>query len=111
MAIRTFVNHTHKGATIERFGDDMGAISALASGRGVDAVLCAVSRAIWFHSAKTGAAIKFSHKPGEEIPGADTLSRVPLSEQHREKAHQYIRNNNLSQARVFPAYINYNKYM
>lgn len=111
LAVRTFVDSSCKGASVELIGDNMGAISALNSGRGTDAVLCAIARALWFHSAKTGATVKFTHKPGEEIPGADILSRACLSREHRLRAQTFIADNCLIEARIYPAYLNYNKYL
>lgn len=111
ISIRAFVNCSHKGRTIEIIGDNAGAISALSSGRATDPVLAAVARALWFHSAKFRTVLKFTHRNGNLIAGADALSRAPLSETERGRADDFIRNKSLRPVKTHNAYINYSNYL
>lgn len=111
VAIRAFVSKTYKGRTIELLGDNSGAISALATGRAIDSTLAAVSRALWFHCATRDIKIKFTHRPGVTIYGADALSRAPLGDTERGRADRFINDQGLQPVRVYPAFINYSKYL
>lgn len=111
VAVRAFVNSKHKGRTIELIGDNAGAISALTSGRAADPVLAAVSRALWFHCASKDIKIKFTHKNGSLLHGADALSRAPLGGSERVNADVFIAQQGLKPVHIYPAFINYSKYL
>lgn len=110
VAARAFISGTRKGQTCEIVGDNQGAINGLSSGRATDSVLAAVARALWYHAARTGVTIKFTHRPGESLVGADALSRAPISEAHRKIATDFVESRGLRPVKVFNAYINYSKF-
>lgn len=111
IAIRAFVGPRLTGRTVEVIGDNAGAISALATGRAVDTVLAAVSRALWFHCASEDIKVVFTHRAGTLIAGADALSRAPLGETERGRANSFISDKGLRPVKVYPAFINYAKYL
>lgn len=110
MAIRAFTNHSPPGTRIELIGDNEGAINGISSGRAADAILASVARALWFHAASRQLHVTFTHRPGHEIPGADILSRAAVSRADRARARDFIKTNQLSSVKVFPAYANFQKY-
>lgn len=111
VSVRAFVKDSFRGRTIELVGDNAGAISALASGRAADPVLAAVSRTLWFHCAARDVKIKFSHKKGTLLTGADALSRAPIGLAERRNADVFIADEGLTPVPTYPAFINYSKYM
>lgn len=76
VAVRTFVDDSCRGRTIEIVGDNAGALAALSSGRAVDGVLAAVNRAIWYHMSKIDARVVYTHRHGHQLIGADAMSRA-----------------------------------
>lgn len=110
IAIRTFTRDASPGTRIELLGDNEGAINGISSGRAADAVLASVSRALWFHAASRPLDVTFTHRPGEEIPGADILSRSALSRDYCARAREFVKSNALSRVKVFSAYANFQNY-
>lgn len=110
-AVRAFITPDHRGTLVEVIGDNAGAIAAISSGRAVDAVLASVARALWFHSAKLDVRLKFTHRPGIELYGADALSRAPMSQKFKLAAETFKRDNGLKTIRIYPAMCNYNKFI
>lgn len=111
ISVRVFVDHRFYGRSIELVGDNAGAISALSFGRATDPVLAAVARALWFHCGKNHIDVKFTHRNGSLITGADALSRAPLSETERGRADDFISANSLPPVNIHPALVNYSKYL
>lgn len=111
VSARAFVKESFRGRTVELVGDNAGAISALVSGRAADPVLAAVSRALWFHCASRDIKLKFTHKKGTLITGADALSRAPIGLTERNNADVFIAGQGLKPVPIYPAFINYSKYM
>lgn len=67
--------------------DNMASSHALTSGRTRDSVLGACARELWLEAAKRGDNIIINHRPGEQIPLADALSRMHVD----SKKFQYVR--------------------
>lgn len=84
-----------KDVCIELICDNQGATSCLASGKGRDPIILAISRAFWFISAKYNIRFWFSHMPGEMMTVADPLSRMFLSDADRIKADDVIHQHGL----------------
>lgn len=67
--------------------DNMASSHALVSGRTKDSVLGACSRELWLEAARNGDKITVEHRPGEDIPFADALSRMHVD----SKKLDYVR--------------------
>lgn len=110
VAIRSFASDLPAGTRIEVVGDNKGAISALSSGCVCDMILASIACAIWFHAASRDLTVLFTHKPREQIAGADALSRAGISSHHAKKAQNFVES--LSLKRLYPpsAFSNYQKF-
>lgn len=111
VALRTFGVDLSPGARIEIYGDNEGAISALSSGRACDLILASVARAIWFHASARQIEVVFTHKPGQEIAGADALSRAVLSSSHSREADRFVAQKQLVRRKAYPSFSNYQKFL
>lgn len=75
--------------------DNLGAITSLATGRGRDPVITAISRAFWFFAAVSNILFVFTHAPGHTMQVADALSRRHLSPYDAEVANRVVEDNGL----------------
>ena len=89
-AVRTFVDATQAGGTVQVYCDNQPAVDALTSGRAKDNILAACARALWLHAANTDTDIRFAHVPGEGMSLPDALSRASLGSRDRRRADHLI---------------------
>lgn len=110
IAVWTFVGESCCGQPIELVCDNAGAIAALSSGRAVDGVLAAVSRAIWYHCSKLDTNSLYTHRHGVNLVGADAMSRALEYSDHTHIVHNFVSRNLLTKIVVKPSASNYHKY-
>lgn len=92
-----------RGSKVVINTDNISLAYALESGRTSDSTLGACSRELWLLAAKHDFVIKIVHKPGQEIPLSDALSRFYQDKTKADLASAIISRNNL---RLVPPVIN-----
>lgn len=95
-AYRTFAKFiTANPAQVNIYTDNISSAFALTSGKTKDKVLSACSRELWLLAATHGHDINIIHRPGQDIPLADALSRYHSDQTKADFANQCISANNI----------------
>lgn len=98
VAYRTLAHvHNQRPTSVLIFTDNISSSAALMTGRTKDPILGACARELWLETAKHDDLIKIEHKPGDQIPLADALSRMA----HDPAKEQYVRDNVIFRGLVF----------
>ena len=89
-AVRTFVDHTCAGGTIEVMCGNRPSVKAFTYGRAHDTVLAACARTLWYHATHTDVSLVFTHVLGEAMALPDALSRESVDAAGRAQADALI---------------------
>lgn len=96
VAVSTFIKRVSRpGDEIKVWTDNISSAYALESERTKDATLGACARELWLIAAINDVHISIGHKPGQDIPLADALSRLHTDLNMERTAHAIIARDNL----------------
>lgn len=75
--------------------DNLSSSYALTTGRTRDVILASCAHELWLEAARSDHIIKIKHRPGDQIPLADALSRASVDPQKSALANRLTRERNL----------------
>lgn len=96
VALQTFLSPADRGRHILVKCDNLSSVEVFRSGRGRNRLILECARHLWMLQAVLDIKLSYEHIAGKDNLIADSLSRLHISKVYRDRAQEFMSNNNIT---------------